>query len=120
MIIRFIFELPEDQASLLPITSCVVVKSSDPEALKDDKGKPVVRPYTPVSPSDVPGELTFLVKKYPQGKASKYIHELKPGDSLSIKGPIPKFPYKSESFVALTAEHNTYTFLQRTNSRTSH
>ena len=104
-IVRFIFELAEDQASLLPVTSCVVVKSSDPEALKDDKGKPVIRPYTPISPPDVPGELTFLVKKYPEGKASKYIHELKPGDSLAIKGPIPKFPYKGELPVALAIEH---------------
>ena len=26
---------------------------------------------------------------------SKYIHELKIGDKLAIKGPIPKFEYKS-------------------------
>ena len=73
----------------------MVVKSSDPNALVDDKGKPVVRPYTPVSPPDLEGELHLLVKKYETGKASKYFHEgLKPGDTLSLKGPIPKFPYK--------------------------
>ena len=95
--LRFIFELPDNQASLLPVASCVVVKSSDPEALKTDKGKPVIRPYTPISPSDAPGELTFLVKKYPQGLASVHIHNLKPGESLSVKGPIPKFDYKRTS-----------------------
>ena len=83
-----------DEASLLPVAACVVVKSSDPEALKDGKGKPIVRPYTPISASDALGELTFLVKNYDNGNASKYFHGLQPGDKLSIKGPIPKFPYK--------------------------
>ncbi len=74
----------------------MVVKSSDPEALKTDKGKPVIRPYTPISPPDAPGELSFLVKKYEKGFASVHIHDLKPGETLSIKGPILKFPYKGE------------------------
>jgi len=95
---KFIFELPDDQASLLPVASCVVVKSSDPEALKTDKGGPVIRPYTPISPPDVPGELSFLVKKYEKGLASVHIHNLKPGETLSIKGPILKFPYKVNEF----------------------
>ncbi|KAI0328431.1 cytochrome-b5 reductase [Cubamyces sp. BRFM 1775] len=97
---KFIFELPPDTASLLPVASCVVVKSS-PEAenaLVDAKGKPVIRPYTPISPSDLPGELTFLVKRYDTGKMSKYIHEMQPGDKLAIKGPIPKFEYKINQF----------------------
>ncbi|KAH8119746.1 cytochrome-b5 reductase [Phellopilus nigrolimitatus] len=95
---KFVFELPENQASLLPVASCVVVKSSDPEALQNDKGKPVIRPYTPISPSDAPGELTFLIKKYAKGLASQHIHNLKPGETLSIKGPIPKFDYKINQF----------------------
>lgn len=101
--LRFIFELPPDTASLLPVASCVIVKSSadSPTPLVDAKGKPVIRPYTPISPSDLPGELTFLVKKYDEGKMSKYIHEMKLGDKLSIKGPIPKFEYKSASLFHL-------------------
>ncbi|KAL0951893.1 hypothetical protein HGRIS_008550 [Hohenbuehelia grisea] len=96
---KFIFELPDNEASLLPISSCVVVKSSDPDALKDPKsGKPIIRPYTPVSPSDAKGELAFIVKKYDSGNASKYIHDLKEGDTLAIKGPIPKWPYKINEF----------------------
>ncbi|RPD54450.1 cytochrome-b5 reductase [Lentinus tigrinus ALCF2SS1-7] len=97
---KFIFELPPDTASLLPIASCVIVKSSpdSPAPLVDAKGKPDIRPYTPISPSDLPGELTFLVKKYDEGKMSKYIHEMKLGDKLSIKGPIPKFDYKINQF----------------------
>ncbi|KAF9444346.1 ferredoxin reductase-like protein [Macrolepiota fuliginosa MF-IS2] len=95
---KFVFELPNDEASLLPVASCLVVKSSDPEALLNDKGKPIVRPYTPISPPDQPGELTFLIKKYETGNASKYIHALKEGETLALKGPIPKFPYKENEF----------------------
>ncbi|KAJ3796968.1 cytochrome-b5 reductase [Lentinula aff. detonsa] len=95
---EFIFELPNNEASLLPVASCIVVKASDPEALKDEKGKPIIRPYTPISPSEHKGELTLLIKKYDNGNASKHIHGLKEGDTLSIKGPIPKFPYKVNEF----------------------
>lgn len=53
------------------------MKASDPEALKDPKGKPIIRPYTPVSPPDAPGVLSLLVKRYESGNMSKYIHTLK-------------------------------------------
>jgi len=73
----FVFELPNDQASLIPVASCLLVKASDPEALKDPKGNPVIRPYTPVSPPDQAGELTLLIKRYEQGVMSKHVHSLK-------------------------------------------
>jgi len=92
---KFIFELPQGQASLLPVASCVVVKSSDP------KGKPIVRPYTPISPPEKEGEMELLVKKYDNGNASKHIHSLKLGQSLSIKGPFPKWDYKINEFDAV-------------------
>jgi len=95
---KFTFELPNNEASLLPVASCVVVKSSDPEVLKDAKGKPIIRAYTPISPSDAEGELTLLVKKYDSGNVSKHIHSLSLGNYLSIKGPISKWPYKTNEF----------------------
>jgi cytochrome-b5 reductase len=95
---KFVFELPDNEASLLPVASCVVIKSSDPEALKDTKGKSIIRPYTPISPSDQEGELTLLIKRYENGNASKYIFTLSPGDTLSFKGPIPKWPYQKNEF----------------------
>ncbi|KIM70042.1 hypothetical protein SCLCIDRAFT_1207315 [Scleroderma citrinum Foug A] len=91
----FVFELPEGQASLLPIASCVLLKSDN---LKDANGKPIIRPYTPISPSDVEGELAFLIKKYENGNVSKYIHSLSPGDTLAVKGPLPKWPWKMNEF----------------------
>ncbi|KAF5385342.1 hypothetical protein D9615_001031 [Tricholomella constricta] len=95
---QFVFELPNNDASLLPVASCVVVKSSDPDALKDAKGRPIIRPYTPISAPDHKGELTFLIKQYEAGNASKHIFGLKEGDTLAIKGPIVKFPYKANEF----------------------
>lgn len=47
--------------------------------------------------------LTLLIKKYDNGVASKYIHEMKVGDRLAMKGPIPKFPYKG-AFLVLAVE----------------
>ncbi|KAM5538423.1 hypothetical protein V8D89_008025 [Ganoderma adspersum] len=97
---KYIFELPPDTASLLPIASCVVVKSASDASspLLDSNGKPVIRPYTPISPSDLPGELTFIIKRYDQGNMSKHIHNLAIGDKLAIKGPIPKFEFKINQF----------------------
>jgi cytochrome-b5 reductase len=94
---RFIFELPNGEAALSPITSLVVVRASEgaPGAPVDKKGNLALRAYTPISSPDQQGELVLLIKKYENGVISKYVHErLKPGDTLSIKGPITKFPYK--------------------------
>ncbi|GBE77136.1 NADH-cytochrome b5 reductase 2 [Sparassis crispa] len=96
---HFDFALPDNQASLLPVASCVLVQTAgDGLAIQDNKGQPVHRPYTPVSPSDAPGVFTLLVKRYEEGKMSKHIHDLKPGDKLAIKGPIMKIPYKANEF----------------------
>ena len=54
-----------------------MVQAADPEALKDKKGNPVIRPYTPISAADNTGELAFLIKKYETGVMSKHIHTLK-------------------------------------------
>jgi len=90
------FGLPDGQAALLPVASCVYLEASEnhPNALRDEKGKPVHRPYTPVSPSDYPGEVKFLIKRYESGKMSQYIHSLKPGEPIAIKGPLPKIKYE--------------------------
>lgn len=95
---RFVFELPGDGsgAVLSPVTSLVVVRASEgaPGAPVDKKGKLAMRAYTPISRPEHEGEVVLLIKKYEQGVISKYVHEqLKPGDTLAVKGPIPKFPY---------------------------
>jgi len=90
--------LPNNDASLIPVASFLLVKASNPEALLDGKGKPIIRPYTPVSPPDTPGELALLIKRYEQGNMSKHIFSLKAGDTLSMKGPLLKFPYQANQF----------------------
>jgi cytochrome-b5 reductase len=47
-----------------------------------------------VSTVNEKGHLDLVIKTYDQGKMSKHIGNLKPGDKLLIKGPIPKYPYK--------------------------
>jgi cytochrome-b5 reductase len=95
---RFTFELPDGGAALSPVASLVVVRASaegSPGAPVDKKGELAVRAYTPISSPDREGELVLLIKKYENGVMSKYVHErLKPNDTLAIKGPIVKFPYK--------------------------
>lgn len=39
--------------------------------------------------------MDLVVKSYPAGKMSKHMAEMKVGDSLEMKGPIPKIPYKA-------------------------
>ncbi|KAI9370698.1 hypothetical protein BJX61DRAFT_535417 [Aspergillus egyptiacus] len=59
---------------------------------------PVVRPYTPVSRLDGPGFIDFLVKKYPNGKASTHLHSLDPGDGLFILASLPGFAWTPKKF----------------------
>jgi len=37
--------------------------------------------------------MTFVVKKYPGGPMSEHLHDMQPGDTLDMKGPIPKYPW---------------------------
>jgi cytochrome-b5 reductase len=39
----------------------------------------------------------LLIKKYPGGPVSSYVHSLKPGDYLEVKGPNTTIPYKANS-----------------------
>ncbi|KAH7046851.1 hypothetical protein BKA57DRAFT_464459 [Linnemannia elongata] len=89
---RFTFELKEGQTLGMEVTSCVVTKF-----VKED-GKPVIRPYTPTSDVDQTGSFDFVIKHYEGGPMSTHIHGLKPGDTLSVKGPISKHPFKTNQF----------------------
>lgn len=81
--------------------------------------KPIIRPYTPTSSSDLEGELHFLIKRYDEGKMSQHIHSLQPGEKLAIKGPIMKIPYKGPPSSLLTSiPADAYTH-QQTSGRKS-
>ncbi|KAJ2156648.1 hypothetical protein GGF46_005048 [Coemansia sp. RSA 552] len=89
----FRFALGANEELGLDITSCFVVK-----AKLGDNEKATIRPYTPVSPQHARGYFDLMVKRYPTGNMSKHIHDMAPGDTLDIKGPIPKHPYKAGEF----------------------
>lgn len=72
------------------VASAILVKGAG-EGVKDKEGKPVIRPYTPVTSPETPGHLDLLIKKYPNGAMTSHVHGLKPGDKLAFKGPIDKF-----------------------------
>ncbi|KAK1837213.1 hypothetical protein QBC39DRAFT_336480 [Podospora conica] len=96
------FALPEeDMVSGVTFTSAVLTKfkPDTPDA------KPVIRPYTPISEEDARGHVDLLVKKYPNGPMSSHLHDLRPGDKLEIKGPLPKYPWTANKHdhVALVA-----------------
>jgi cytochrome-b5 reductase len=56
----------------------------------------VIRPYTP-SHTTI-GYLELVVKRYEEGKMSRHIHSLKPGDVLDFKGPIMGVPIIQNEF----------------------
>lgn len=87
---RFTFDSQE--ALGLHVASCLITKA---EIGKKKDGSPnyVIRPYTPISPPDSKGYFDLLVKIYPNGKMTQHLAQLKPGDTLDVKGPIPKLPY---------------------------
>lgn len=95
---QFFFALPCKHAPLdLPVASMLVVKSDD---CVDEKGVPVVRPYTPINQS-IRGQLCLLVKDYPEGKMSSHMFNMKIGDTLDFKGPWMKTKYEANKFKEL-------------------
>ncbi|KAK9236021.1 hypothetical protein V1525DRAFT_427422 [Lipomyces kononenkoae] len=85
-IFRFAFPGADDDSGLIT-ASAILIKYAGAN------GKNIIRPYTPISDPRTKGYLDLLVKVYPEGKASKHIHSLKPGDKLAFKGPIIKYPW---------------------------
>ncbi|KAF2219475.1 hypothetical protein BDZ85DRAFT_268506 [Elsinoe ampelina] len=84
------FTLDDDNAvSGVDVASALITKFKGP-----DMEKPVIRPYTPVSDEDARGYLDFIIKKYPGGPMSTHLVDLNPGETLEIKGPIPKYRWE--------------------------
>jgi cytochrome-b5 reductase len=57
------------------------------QALIPGNPNPVVRSYTPISSDHEAGYFDLLVKTYPQGNISKYLDDLKVGQTMKVKGP---------------------------------
>ncbi|GKZ17886.1 hypothetical protein AbraIFM66951_006905 [Aspergillus brasiliensis] len=87
---RLVFEYPDETASSgLTLTSALL-------AITHPEGSwlPTIRPYTPISDLEEPGRLELMVKKYPDGKASGYLHSLRPGDSLRFAAALKGYQWK--------------------------
>jgi cytochrome-b5 reductase len=56
-------------------------------------GKEIVRSYTPISSDLDPGQFSLLIKSYPTGNVSKYIANLKVGQTVLVRGPKGQFVY---------------------------
>lgn len=88
---RLRFALPEeDMVSGLEVASAILTKFKPADA-----EKPVLRPYTPISDEDAKGHMDLIVKKYEGGPMSTHLHDMVPGQSLDIKGPLPKYPWSA-------------------------
>jgi cytochrome-b5 reductase len=51
----------------------------------DGEGKPVIRPYTPVSTNAMTGKFELMVKVYPDGKMSQHLDQLEVGKPVHFK-----------------------------------
>lgn len=92
-VFRFKFADPNDYAGM-PISSCLVTKIEVEEMVDGVvKKTPIIRPYTPISDPMQRGYLDLLIKKYPDGKMTPKLFEMKPGDKLDFKGPFEKILY---------------------------
>jgi len=76
----------------LPVAGAILIRK--PTDTWKDQNKPEMRPYTPVVVNDPEGWVELLVKVYPNGLLSEYIAGKKVGDTLEIKGPLPKLSIK--------------------------
>ena len=86
----------------LPVSSAIVLNAPIAD------GKSVARPYNPISSNDQLGSFDLLVKVYPDGKASRYIDGLKPGDRVSFKQVKPNikpflYPFPSVERITMLA-----------------
>jgi len=96
------FALPDGASLNLPVSSAIVMNA--PGIGKG--GKDVAKPYNPVSHNDVMGSFDLLVKSYPDGQASKYAENLKPGDLVSFKQVKPnikkwQYPFGKKTITML-------------------
>jgi cytochrome-b5 reductase len=75
----YTFGLAEEAALGLSTCACILARGG-----ADEEGKPIVRPYTPVSTNALLGKFELMVKTYPGG-LSKHMSEMAVGDTLDFK-----------------------------------
>ena len=92
----------EDKRSVgevMPAASCLVARL--PVGAFDEKAgrnKYVIRAYTPTNAPSEKGAIDLVVKVYPDGKLTPHLAALRLGDSVELKGPIPKLPFPRNAY----------------------
>ena len=71
----------------------------------------VIRRYTPVTSNHDVGRVEFLIKAYQPcadfpngGKMSRYLDDLKVGDSLDVRGPVGEFEYLQNGQISVMGQ----------------
>lgn len=85
------FELPAGKSLGLSIGRHITLRA-------EVDGAKVMRAYTPTSRIDQVGFFDLLIKTYEYGKMSSYLHSLKPGDLVEVRGPVGRFKYSVNGF----------------------
>lgn len=84
----------ERATSGMRVASCLLTKAAIGPEKADGSRANVIRPYTPISRCDDRGYVELAVKTYPDGKMSQHMASLQVGDTLQMKGPVVKLPYR--------------------------
>jgi ferredoxin-NADP reductase len=88
------FEIPHGKPLGLSVGRHITVRAR----LAD--GTKVMRAYTPTSRPDQHGYFDLLVKCYEFGKMSSFMHTLRPGNTLEVRGPVGRFRYVPNKYVS--------------------
>jgi cytochrome-b5 reductase len=78
--------LPTPESETGMVTAGMLMVQGPP---KETDGKPCAKPYTPTTLNSTKGYFDLVVKRYPPGPnggVSDYVHTLKVGDTISVKG----------------------------------
>jgi len=87
----FAFKLPDNRSLDLPVGRHVTVVATI-------DGNEVSKPYTPVTLASQKGFFELVIKAYNGGRISGYMHNLKVGDFVQMKGPAGRFVFEIEKW----------------------
>ena len=102
------FQLLKRQSLDLPVCSAIFLKApgwgrkakgtlgTEEKNDGDFDGTDAVRPYVPISDPKLEGSFQILVKRYPDGSASKYLHNLSIGSKVAFRHVKTNIKHKAQ------------------------
>jgi cytochrome-b5 reductase len=61
--------------------------------------------------ADGSGEIHLVVKMYPDGEVSRWMHRLGPGDEIKIRGPTVTWDYAEDTYDEVVFVRPSFPFL---------